>query len=163
MKKLEHLKYILSRMDGYIESTQSKSNLYLIINTIVISGILSFADQITGLNISYKLSLLIILVISVFNVILTLSAINPFLKSTNDTKKSRLFFADISSLNHKKYSKKIKKLNDEKLIKDISCQIHSLATGLTKKYNKLTIIGYTTAIQFILIVVWLFIFTLNQN
>ena len=140
-----------------------KSNLYLLINTIVISGTLSFADKIVGLDLLYKLSLLIILLISVFNVILTLSAINPFLKSTNSSKKSHLFFVDISTMKHKKYSKKIRKLNDEKLCKDISCQIHSLATALTEKYNKLKIIGYTTAIQFALIVVWLFIFTLKQN
>ena len=163
MKKIEHMKYILSRMDGYIESTQSKSNLYLIISTIVISGIISLSDQINGLSLSYKLSLLIILLISVFNVILTLSVINPFLKSTNNTKKSYLFFADISTMSHKKYSKKIRKLNNEKLCKDVSCQIHSLATGLTKKYNKLKIIGNTTTIQFALIVVWLFIFTLKQS
>jgi len=37
-EKLEHMKFIINRYDAYIESSQTKSNLYLALNTAILGG-----------------------------------------------------------------------------------------------------------------------------
>ena len=42
-EKIEHVKFIIDRFDIYMESTQTKSNLYLALNTAILGGIITLA------------------------------------------------------------------------------------------------------------------------
>lgn len=164
-KKIENLKFILTRLDTYIESTQNKSNLYLVLNTIVLGGVITIISVLKDLNcIGYLIILLIIIAMaSILSIIITLFVINPFMKNSIEKKKSIFFFSDIASCSIlAEYEKQIEDDDDAKLVHDLCSQIYSISKGLNSKYNKLKFVGYSIAGEFILLAIWIVAYLITK-
>lgn len=150
-EKLDHLKFVVSRYDNFIESSQSKSNLYIALNTAIIGGIITLFLSERELTFFSIILFGLTSLLSVVSLILTLMAINPYLKSNGSENKSTIFFMDVASMSYKKFRKRISSVNDDILLKDLACQAHNLAIGLKKKYFMLRIAGILIMGEFALL------------
>lgn len=155
-EKTEHVKFIISRYDTYIESTQTKSNLYLALNTAILAGIITLVSA----NKQGQLSLLnlvvlgLVSILAVLSITLTLIAINPYLKSASKKSDSIIFFNEVSSYDFDMYTKKIDNMSDKKVLKDLNCQAFSLARALRGKYQKLYYAGSLLIFEFGLLFIY---------
>ncbi|MCL2311126.1 MAG: DUF5706 domain-containing protein [Firmicutes bacterium] len=166
-KKIEELKFILNRLDVYLESSQNKSNLYLALNTIVLGGVITIIATLQELDCSFLLNflLLFIALASIASILLTLSAINPYIKSSKKTK-SVFFFKDIATHNSPEEYRILLDTHiasEKKMVKDMSSQVYSMAKGLSMKYKKLTIVGFIIAGEFVLMAIWAIIFLVTKS
>lgn len=163
MNKTENLKFILERLDHYIESVQSKSNLYISLNSLIVTGSIAIltTTEFNKFNSTLLILLIIIILASIVSIVIVLVALIPYLKSSES--KSVLFFNDVSNEKEKDYLKKINQLSTEKFDKDLAGQIHCVAKGLTVKYNKLKWAGLLIIFQFITIIIWILIFTIKNK
>lgn len=164
-EKLETLKFILTRLDSYIESSQNKSNLYLALNTIILGGIITIISALKDLNCDWLLNLLLLLIAiaSVVSIIITLLAINPYVRSSDDKKRSIFFFKDIASnVSCSNYETSLNKTIDHNLVEDLTSQVYSIAKGLNSKYQKLRLVGYIIAGEFILLAIWVLILLITR-
>ncbi len=155
-EKLEQTKFIIGRFDTYIESTQTKSNLYLALNTAILGGIITIAtatkpEDVTGFSLTV---LGIIAFLAVLSISITLVAITPYLKSASDKSNSIVFFQDVANYTFENYVEKIKDISDKKLLLDLICQAYSLAGGLKAKYQKLFFAGRLIIIEFVLLLIY---------
>lgn len=163
--KLENLKFILTRLDTYIESSQNKSNLYLALNTIILGGVITIISVLDDLNCNQLLNflLLLIAIASIMSILITLSAINPYMKSSRGKEKSIFFFDDIAECTSRSdYQRLLKDEVDNELIDDMCSQVYSVAKGLRVKYKRLRIVGYIIAGEFIVLAVWIIILLITK-
>ena len=165
MNKLENQKFILSRFDNYIESSQNKSSLYIALNTIVLGGIITLISTLNlkELNNSLIIIMCVISLLCVISILITMSILNPYLKSSTK-KKSIFFFKDIAKESSEGYHNKISKTTTEgKLLKDITIQTHGLAKALNEKYIKLCKVGWIITVEFVLLFVWVIIYIISNT
>ena len=158
-EKIENLKFILTRLDTYIDSAQNKSNLYLALNTVVLGGIIAILKDLECSKIINVL-LISIAIVSILSILITLISINPYMKNAMS---SVFFFDDIAScISLSEYKILLNKKADEKLLDDMCAQVYSVAKGLTSKYKKLRIAGFLVAFEFILLAIWIFILLITK-
>ena len=146
-KKIELLKYNISRFDHYYASVNFKSS-FLVVGNITILGFL-IKNEIY-IWISYSLIFLITL-----SLIFVLYAIKPYLKPYQGSS-SILFFNDIAN-NESIFKNKIRTLSNSEYILDLEEQNLILAKGLKNKFsylNKATIIFMGNIILFFLIIIF---------
>jgi len=147
-KKIELLKYNISRFDHYYASVNFKSS-FLVVGNITILGFL-IKNEIY-IWISYSLIFLITL-----SLIFVLCAIKPYLKPYQGSS-SILFFNDIAN-NEAIFKNKIRTLSNSEYILDLEEQNLILAKGLKNKFsylNTATIIFIINIIIFFIIIVTL--------
>ena len=159
----ENLKFILGRYDHYIESVQSKSNVYITLNTFILTGAVTlFAGFKEDLNEFLTGFLITIILTSVISTVYILIAITPQTKKA--TRDSLIFFGNVAEMSSKnEYLKKIKKIDDDEFEADLANQVQQVASIVNKKHEKLLNAGYLLIIQFFLISLWLIIFILKTK
>lgn len=159
-EKLEQIKFIIHRYDAYIESTQSKSNLYLLLNTAILGGIITLltSSGVNGVSASVTIILGVTGVLSLASIIFTLLAITPYLKSASDKNKSVIFFQEVAASSYNDYNKRFKNISEKKLLKDLTCQAYSIASALKGKYQKLMYAGRIIIVEFIFLFVCIILF-----
>jgi hypothetical protein len=155
-EKLEHTKFIIGRFDTYIESTQTKSNLYLALNTAILGGIITSAASTKPEDVTlFSLIILgIIALLAVVSITITLIAITPYLQSASDKNSSIVFFQDVTNFTFEEYVDKINDISDKKFLLDLTCQAYSLAGGLKAKYQKLFYAGRIIIVEFVLLLIY---------
>jgi hypothetical protein len=163
MNKSENLKFILERYDHYIESVQSKSNLYIALNSLIVTGSIAILTTVDSqkLNSTLLVLLIIIVLASIFSIIITLIALIPYLKTSQD--KSVLFFKDVSNEKANDYCKRMNEMTSDNFDNDITNQIHCIAKGLTIKYEKMKWAGLLLIFQFVTIIIWTIIFIIKNK
>lgn len=154
----ENLKFILERYDHYIESVQSKSNLYITLNTFVLTGAVTlfagFKDQ---LNECLTVWLLVIISISIISLIYTLLALIPQTKKTGQD--SVIFFGNVAEMNQPdEYYESIKDMDENAFKKDLAQQIQQVAKIVCKKHIHLRNTNQFLIVQIGLITIWIIIF-----
>jgi hypothetical protein len=156
-EKLEQTKFIIGRFDTFIESTQTKSNLYLALNTAILGGIITITSSTKPADVTpFSLIVLsIVALLAVASITITLLAITPYLKSASDKSSSVIFFQDVSSLTFEEYANKMDAISDKKFLLDITCQAYSLAGGLKSKYQKLFYAGRIIIVEFVFLLIYL--------
>jgi uncharacterized membrane protein len=162
----EHSKLVLSRYDHYYDSVNNKGTYYLTLNAFLIGAVFTayttFNNKIDFNNVI--IWLMVLSVIAGFvSIIVTLLAINPFLKSGESRRyQSLIFFGSISKMKEHEFTKEFTQQNDEAIKKDMLAQIHQLSEGLCSKYNKLKYAAWIVAVEFALIsIIVISIFTNN--
>mgnify|MGYP000729926887 CR=1 FL=1 len=163
-QKTEHLKFILNRYDHYIESIQSKSNLYIGLNTLMLGGIVTLLTNISLCKMNFVLCAIVLIIafLSIISIIITLFAIKPHL-SSGSSNNSIIFFNNVSKISHDKYLENIENSTDETLKNDIVNQVHCVATGLTNKYRNLSKVSWLLTIQFAALLIWIILFTIKNH
>ncbi len=165
MKLLDEAKFIISRYDHYYESINSKSNLYLAINTFIIGGLISgyyTLDKQLHFGCSLKFLFYAILLVNIGAIFFTLSALRPFLnKRKNNSDNSLYYFGDVANYNISNYKKAFKDTSEQDLLNDLTGQIHHLATGLNKKFKRINLTSILIGIQVFLILAFAVLLTLK--
>jgi hypothetical protein len=134
---------IINRFDLLINSTNSKAALIIAFNTFVLGGLLlKWADllpiQPAYLNTAGIVALSAASLASIVSLVFTIMAITPYLESHDYH--SDLYFKDIASLpKGDVYLERVNQMQSEILTKDLSFQIHVLASGLKKKFQCLKV------------------------
>ena len=155
---IENLKFILERYDHYIESVQSKSNLYITLNTFILTGAVTlFAGFKNQLNGFMTIWLLIIIGISIVSLIYTLLAIIP--QTKNSGQDSVIFFGNVSERNQQdEYYESIKNMDEENFKKDLAQQVQQVAEIVHKKHIHLRNTNQLLIVQIGLVTIWIIIF-----
>lgn len=163
-QKTEHLKYILERYDHYIESIQSKSNLYIGLNTLIMGGIITLLTNINSCKMNFILSAIVMIIafMSIISILITLFAIKPHL-SSGSSNNSIVFFNNVSKISYDKYLESIDNVTDEIFKNDMVNQVHCVATGLTNKYRNLSKVSWLLTIQFAALLIWIILFTIKNH
>lgn len=160
--KIELQKFIINRLDTYIESSQSKSNLYIGLNTLILGGITTLIPS----NHEYTCFQIILLGItasvSLISIFFTLLAISPYLKTKVKDNFSILFFKDIAKLKKEEYYKLITETSAKKQLKDFAEQTIEISKGLALKYKYLTIAGWLVGFQFLTFFIWTITFLIQK-
>ena len=136
-KKIELLKYNISRYDHYFASVNFKSSFLVLGNITILGFVLSNRTNIYPNYIFYVLVLLI-----TSSLLAILLAIKPYLKKYKN-KDSVIFFNDISNNDFEDFDKRINELSVSIYIKDLKEQTYILAKGLQKKFYCLNIATIT--------------------
>lgn len=154
-EKTEQIKFIIGRFDTYIESTQTKSNLYLALNTAILGGIITLVASTKPEDVkNFSLIILgIIALLAVTSISITLIAITPYLKSVSESN-SVIFFQDVTTCTFEEYKNKINDISEKKFLSDLTCQAYSLAGALKGKYQKLFYAGRLIIVEFILLLIY---------
>lgn len=142
-KKIDMLKYNISRFDHYNGTVNFKSS-FLVLGNITILGFL-----LNEKSISLYTGIIVFLIFT--SLVCVLLAIKPYLKPYQGSS-SILFFGDIAN-NEGIFKNKVRTLSEEEYILDLQEQVYILATGLKKKFdylNKATIIFILNIILFVI-------------
>lgn len=158
----ENLKFILSRYDHYIEGVQSKSNLYITLNTFVLTGSVTLFGGFENDLSNFLIGLLLLIIISsVIATIYILLAVNP--KTKKGDNDSIIFFGNVQEKKaNAEYWEVIKNTNKSDFEEDLANQVQQVASIVCKKHKTLKNAGYLLITQFILIGIWLTTFILNK-
>lgn len=150
MDKLDHLKFCVERFDHYYDSVNNKSALFLTINTFIVGGLVAIYPSLRnyvdcGACILILLSL--ILAVGLASIFATLLAGIPFLSKPG---KSNLYFGSIAGRERQAFLDDLKTYTSDQQIEDYSAQVHILALGLNRKFEKLQYAGSLIFVEFLL-------------
>jgi len=151
-KKIDVLKYSISRFDGYFQAVNGKIALYISLNifmlTAVTAGGQSIIKQFPGHTNIPVILLTLTVIASAVSLFTAIKASIPFLGNITST---IFFFGYISSLVFDDYKAKIESMDMNGVTTDLTCQAHILAKGLRSKYRYLQVAGYFLLVNVVLI------------
>jgi len=157
----ERLIFSIERYDHYFDSVNNKSAVFLALSTFIVSGLVaSYPVLVDKVNCDgFIHSLLIVLItLGISIMIIVVRASTPF---TTKEKGSLYYFNGVSSLTREEFINQSKIVSQEDDLQDLRIQVHSLANGLTSKFNKLKITGVLFIIQFSLFIPLIFLIVKN--
>lgn len=165
MKLLDETKFIINRFDHYYESINTKSNLYLAINTFIIGGFISgyyTLDKQYHFDCFFKYLFYVILFVNFGAIYFTLSAIRPFLsKRKKRSGKSLYYFGDVANHNVTSYMEALNNVTEQDFLNDATTQVHQLATGLNMKFKRINMASILIGVQIFLILTFAVLLTLK--
>ena len=165
MNLLDEAKFIIGRYDHYYESINTKSNLYLAINTFILGGYISgyyTLDKQYQFDCFFKYLFYAILLVNFGAIFFTLSAIRPFLsKRKKKSGKSLYYFNDVANYNVTSYKEAFNNITEKDLLNDATNQAHQLATGLNMKFKRINTASMLIGVQIFLILVFAVLLTLK--
>lgn len=162
----EHSKLVLSRYDHYYDSVNNKGTYYLTLNAFLIGAVFTVYTTFKN-DIEFNRIVIGFMILSVcaglLSIVITLLAINPFLKSGESKKyQSLIFFGSISKMKEHEFIKDFMMQKETDIQKDMLTQIHKLSEGLCSKYDKLKFAAWIIAAEFAFItIIAISIFTNN--
>jgi len=164
----ERAKFSFSRYDGYYGNINSKGAFYLTVNTFFIGFFLSGINWVKdNFDITELTGFFICLfLLSCFvAIIVTLLAINPFLKSgeTYGKNKSLFFYGSVAEYSCSDFKKHFEQMKEEDLKEDLCTQLHILAVGLKRKFKLLAISGILILAEFVLLIPIIIMLTIHHK
>lgn len=162
----DHSKLILDRYDHYYDSVNNKGTYYLTLNAFLIGAVFTAYTTFKS-DMGFNRIVTALMILSVcagfLSIVITLLAINPFLKSGESKKyQSLIFFGSISKMKEYEFIKDFMMQSESNIQKDMLTQIHQLSEGLCSKYNKLKFAAWIIAAEFAFItIIAISIFTNN--
>ena len=154
-EKIEFSKFVIGRYDHYFDSVNNKANFWLAFNTFsmgVAVTLYSTAKDVVPAQVSdwFGWGLVLFLIVSVASSFLILQASWPRLnkrKQAASSTRSLLYFDDVAAVDISDYRDALKRADEQALELDCATQIHQLANGLSRKYQRLSIAGRLMAVQ----------------
>ncbi len=137
----ERLKYCIDRYDHYYDSINNKSAVFLAIGTFIVGGLMACYPSLkehVNLTLLIQINQILAIVFGFAGLLIVLIAVTPYYSQPNT---SMFYFNSIASMNEKTFSDKSIDYSDEDELSDLRIQVHSLASGLKKKYQRLKIAG----------------------
>jgi hypothetical protein len=164
----DRAKFNFTRYDTYYSNVNSKGAFYLTVNTFFVGFFLSCISWVKeNFNITELTGFFICLfLLSCFAaIIITLLAINPFLKSgeTYGKSKSIFYYGSVAEYSCSDFKKHFEEIDEDKLKDDICTQLHSLAVGLKRKFKLLSISGNLILSEFVLLIPIIIMLTINKK
>lgn len=155
--KIEALKHTMDRYDHYYDSINNKGSLFLSLNTFLLGGVItgyySIKDTLEG-RCDIIFFVWIALISSILSIVLTLMAIIPYLnKQADSINGSAMNFGNVSNLSFQSFKKMYDDMTEERQYHDCLQQVHLLAKGLQRKFNRLQSATYLLAGSFVSIII----------
>lgn len=165
-EKYEHAKFIIDRYDHYNDAVNNKGTFYIGLNTFLLGGLsVGFVTLHKEIDKPQHLWWLAIAfgMLSVFSIVLTIFAINPYLVSGNKDSKKRslIFFGSVSQYQKENYLQSFMDQDEDRMAIDTVNQAWLLSRGLTQKYQRLRVAGWLLVIQFLLLIPIIYSITKN--
>ena len=145
--KVDFLWKIIGRMDTYIGTTNAKAALLVAFDTFLLGGLLvKSPDILTPLNAvpaaqTWALWLIAITgALAVFSLWVTLSVVQPFLKSNKrpGDYHSLVFFGDVAEVKDAaSYLVQVRSADSDALLDDLAQQVHAVSTVAMAKFTRL--------------------------
>jgi hypothetical protein len=155
MNKIEKVRYIINRLDHYIETINSKANLVLACNAVIIGGILTgfaFGSKIE-LSCYQRTWLILTIFCGLTSCLCTVIAVLPFTRSRGtETEKSLFFFKDIVSYTLQDYVNFLNDQTEHSEFIDLATQAHNISEGLKQKFSKMRVAVLSLFAEIIFIV-----------
>jgi len=158
----DRLKYTIGRFDHYFDSVNNKSAVYIATNTFVTGGIivlLTQTDIVCEMSTIGKFFIGALLVIGVCNLIVLSIASIPFISKKPD---SIYYFGAISKMKKSDFNDASKDYKEKDELKDLRSQAYILSKGLTMKFTWLKFAGIFLVVQFVLLLITLFLILINS-
>lgn len=170
--RIDLLVKIINRFDFYINSTNAKASLVIAWNGVIIGAVLlKYADVLEGFVDGSRLEwwmgamLFVIALLAAISNLIVMWVVFPFLTFTSsESKKSRVFvdesiffFGSLAKLDAESFHRKISKIGETEILKDVSDQAVTIAKGLDGKMNKIRASIYFVVTQIVLLVILTFI------
>lgn len=146
MNKADFLWKTINRYDYYIGTTNTKAgfliawNIFVFGTAIVAGNETAKSTAPVGWNILPMIMLLwFTLVITLISLWLTFRVVQPLLKSPNFPAgfHSTVFFDHAAAMIEEKYHEQMVSLADDEIVRDLSYQVNTLATGTREKFVNL--------------------------
>lgn len=156
-EKIEILKHTMDRYDHYYDSVNNKGNLYLTLNTFLLGGIVtgyySIKDYIVcGFDILFFVWAGLILCL--LSIGFSLWATMPYLsKQADSISGSVIYFGNVANVSFQSFKQMYDNMTDAKRFEDYLQQVHLLALGLQKKFDRLKIATYLLGGCFVCIII----------
>jgi hypothetical protein len=165
-EKYEHAKFAIGRYDHYLNVVNSKGSFYIAVNTFLLGSLFTAVTAVFRQLDKpwYVWGLLSLFAVSsLVSIILTILAINPFLRSGNNSSRNRslLFFGSVAEYQKDNYRDAFTDQDSHRMLRDTVDQSWTLATALVSKYRKLQLAGYLLIAQFALLIP--IIYSININ
>lgn len=134
---------LLRRIDIYTNSINSKAAFLVAFNTFVLgTSLLKYNEIVDSFRIPLFKDILnflfaAVLFGAIFSLRYTFNAIDPYLKSGNDSDsyKTLLFFGSVGKMTYEEYKTRVEVLSKLSLIDDMIRQTHVLSEGLNHKFG----------------------------
>jgi hypothetical protein len=157
----ERLLLCISRYDHYYDSVNNKSNVFLVLSTFIVGGLIAaYSPLVEKVACNFWINgiffLLIAIGISIMLIVLRASA--PFIKNKS---KSLIFFGTISTKSFKEFAERSKGRSDKEEMDDLRHQVHQLSVGLKSKFLKLQYASWLFIAQFIIFIPFIILVFLN--
>ena len=153
---IEQARFVINRYDHFYESINTKGNLYLAINAILIGGIASsysFLDQKLNFSSGHNVVIAGVVILCAVSLSFTIAAINPFTKSSPQPGNvSLIHYSQVASLECKYYARKFRNRSESMHLQDMLRQVHILSVGLTRKFERLKYAGWVLSFSLLLLV-----------
>ena len=164
----DRAKFSLTRFDNHYGNINTKGIFYLTINTFFVGLSISAANW---LDMNFSITeltgfFIVLFLLCCFSTIMTtLLAINPFLKNgeTYGKQKSIFYYGSIAEYSCSDFKKRIQDISEDELQDDICTQLHTLAKGLKRKYQLLSISGVLVISEFVLLIPIIIMLTINKK
>lgn len=141
MNEIEILELNMSRYDSYIEKADNKANFILALTSVILVGLVFQSNDILNIitnDMLKRISIFILIGISILLTISSCLALNVILPSTKEsTVKSIFYFKDVASYTEEEYKRIMKEFDDNKILADFRRQVIQLGSICTIKMNKI--------------------------
>lgn len=162
--EIERLKYTIDRFDHYYDSINSKGALFLALQTFITGGLItSYPLLMKSMNkgiIWMHMNMASLIILGVLILILVVYSTMPYLSKGIE---SLFYFGSIADQNKDEFYKNSKSLKKKKELNDLRNQVHGLAGGLSKKFEKLSWAGKLFILQFILFIPLVILLMINNT
>lgn len=143
MNEIEILELNMSRYDSYIEKADNKANFILALTSVILVGLVFQSNDILNIitnDMLKRISIFILIGISILLIISSCLALNVILPSTKEsTVKSIFYFKDVSKYTEEEYKRILKEINTDKTIDDFRRQVIELGNICTTKMNRIKV------------------------
>lgn len=154
-KKIEFLYFTLNSFDGRRTAVDSRANVILLVSSAILAFVTYLCNS-DGFfspkqNIALSVFALIIIVVALIVCTISLLLINPISRSRMEKKERQetlSWFYLLADVKKNDYANKIMRLDDQKLINELSNQMILISKLLKKRYDRLQRI---CTFQFVLI------------
>lgn len=151
----EQSRFIINRFDHYFDSINNKGVFYITINTFLLGALLSqIGLVIKSGNDSWWIYAFVfgLILMNISSTILTILSINPFKGPKCDEPSSLIYYNDIACRDVNKFKAEYEIQTEESMNGDFANQVHQLAVGLKKKFDRLRYAGVLLLLQFVLLI-----------
>ncbi|WP_040495282.1 Pycsar system effector family protein [Fulvivirga imtechensis] len=148
----ERLQFCINRFDHYYDSINNKCAVFLGLGTFILGGLIAsypYLLQNVECTSWIHVSMGLLILLSLVNLLTIISASTPHLSNKGT---SMFYFASISSMTKKSFDEQSTCYMPEVELDDLRDQVRELSTGLTRKFQKLKIVGRLFSLQFILFI-----------
>ena len=148
----ERLQFCINRFDHYYDSINNKVAVFLGLGTFVLGGtVATYPYLLQNVNCTFwiHISIGLPILLGLINLLMIISVSMPHLGKRG---KSLFYFASISSMSKSTFYDQSASYSKESELTDLREQTRELSTGLSRKFQKLKIVGLLFRIQFILFI-----------